>query len=450
MSVLVVGISHRTAPVDVLERIALDADDVIKLLIDVAGSEHVSECAVLATCNRVEVYAEVDRFHGSVEDLSGLLIDRADEPRIEITPHLYVHYDEGAVAHAFSVAAGLDSMVVGESQVLGQVREALRTAQEAGVVGPSLNTLFQQALRVGKRAHAETDIDRAAPSMVGVAVDLVAPVLGQLTGRRALIIGAGAMASLAATTLTARGLTDLVIINRTPARADRLAETVDGRGYPLVQIEAEMRGVDLVVSATGALSTIVSRDCVERAMRGRAGRTLAIVDLALPHDVEHAASDIDGVTLVDLADLAASAPSGAAAPRDVEDVRRIVAEEVMRFEAGSRAAGVTPTVVALRTMATEVVDSELERLSARLPDLDPHVRADVEQTVRRVASKLLHEPTVRVKALVGQPMGSSYAEALAELFALNPGAVQAVTSAGMDAPAEHSGLDAGAQQEGLG
>jgi glutamyl-tRNA reductase len=438
MSVLVVGISHRSAPVDMLERIALDADDVHKLLLDVAGTEHVSECAILATCNRVEVYAEVDRFHGSVEDLSGLLIDRAGESRDEITPHLYVHYDEGAVAHAFSVAAGLDSMVVGESQVLGQVREALRTAQDAGVVGPSLNALFQHALRVGKRAHAETDIDRAAPSMVGVAVDLVAPVLGELSGRRALIIGAGSMASLVVTTLAARGLTDVVVVNRTSERADRLAERVDGRGYSLERIESEMRGADLVVSATASLSTIVSRDCVERAMLGRADRRLAVVDLALPHDVDREAGAIDGVTLVDLAGLAASASSGVA-PRDVEEVRRIVAEEAARFEATSRAARVTPTVVALRTMATEVVDSELERLAARLPDLDPQVRADVEQTVRRVASKLLHEPTVRVKALVGQPIGSSYADALAELFALTPGAVQAVTSATVDAPPEQEG-----------
>jgi len=439
MSVLVIGISHRTAPVDVLERIALDADDVLRLLLDVAGSEHVSECAVLATCNRVEVYAEVDRFHGSVEDLSRLLIARAGESRDEITPHLYVHYDEGAVAHVFSVAAGLDSMVVGESQVLGQVREALRTAQEASVVGPSLNAVFQQALRVGKRAHAETDIDRAAPSMVGVAVDLVAPVLGELSGRRALIIGAGSMASLVVTTLATRGLTDVVVVNRTLERADRLAERVDGRGYSLERIETEMRGVDLVVSATAALSTVVSRDCVERAMRGRADRRLAIVDLALPHDVEREAGDLDGVTLVDLAGLAERASSGVA-PRDVEDVRAIVGEEVARFEAGSRAARVTPTVVALRTMATEVVDSELERLAARLPDLDPQVRADLEQTVRRVASKLLHEPTVRVKTLVGQPMGSSYADALAELFALTPGAVQAVTSASMDSTKEPESL----------
>jgi glutamyl-tRNA reductase len=438
MSVLVVGISHRSAPVDMLERIALDADDVHKLLLDVAGSEHVSECAILATCNRVEVYAEVDRFHGSVEDLSGLLIDRAGESRDEITPHLYVHYDEGAVAHAFSVAVGLDSMVVGESQVLGQVREALRTAQDAGVIGPSLNALFQHALRVGKRAHAETDIDRAAPSMVGVAVDLVAPVLGELSGRRALIIGAGSMASLVVTTLAARGLTDVVVVNRTSERADRLAERVDGRGYSLERIESEMRGADLVVSATASLSTVVSRDCVERAMLGRADRRLAVVDLALPHDVDREAGAIDGVTLVDLAGLAASASSGVA-PRDVEEVRRIVAEEAARFEATSRAARVTPTVVALRTMATEVVDSELERLAARLPDIDPQVRADVEQTVRRVASKLLHEPTVRVKALVGQPIGSSYADALAELFALTPGAVQAVTSATVDAPPEQEG-----------
>jgi glutamyl-tRNA reductase len=442
MSVLVVGISHRTAPLEVLERIALDADDVLKLLLDVAGSEHVSECAVLATCNRVEVYAEVDRFHGSVEDVSKLLIDRADEPRSEITPHLYVHYEEGAIAHAFSVAAGLDSMVVGESQVLGQVREAFRTAQDAGVIGPSLNLLFQQALRVGKRAHAETDIDKAAPSMVGVAVDLVVPMLGELAGRRALIIGAGSMASLAATSLAARGLTDLVVVNRTPEKANRLAGTVDGRGYSLAEIEAEMGGVDLVVSATGALSTIVNRDCVERAMQGRTGRRLAIIDLALPHDVEPEVSDIIGVSRVDLASLAYHGSSGVP-PRDVDDVRRIVAEEVTRFQAGSMAARVTPTVVALRMMATEVVGSELERLAARLPDLEPQVRAELEQTVRRVASKLLHEPTVRVKALVGQPMGSSYAEALAELFALSPDAVQAVTRAEIDGPAAPVGPEPG-------
>src|SRR3954468_18643841 len=196
MSVLVVGVSHKTAPVAVLERLALDADGVDKLVENVMACEHVLEATALTTCNRVEVYAEVDRFHGSVESVSRLLCEIADEAPEDVVPHLYVHYDDGAVSHLFHVASGLDSMVVGEGQILGQVREALRVGQEAGTLGPALNVLFQQALRVGKRVHAETDIDRAGPSLVAAALQEATDHLGRATDLRALVLGAGAMASL--------------------------------------------------------------------------------------------------------------------------------------------------------------------------------------------------------------------------------------------------------------
>ncbi len=441
MSVLVVGISHRSAPVALLERLAVDADVVSKLLSDVVGSDHVSEATVLATCNRTEVYAEVDRFHGSVEDVSQLMAERAGESRDDLTPHLYVHYDAGAVAHVFSVAAGLDSMVVGESQILGQVRDALRRGQDAGSVGASLNPLFQQALRVGKRAHAETDIDRAGPSLVSVAVDRVGPVVGGLPGRRALVVGAGSMAALAVTTLSRRGVSDIVIANRSAGHARHLARSVGGRAVPLDDLSAEVGKADVVVSCTGATSLVLTGDDVKRAVDGRNGRPLAIIDLALPHDVDTGVEHIRGVTLVGLAGLAETVTDQVTAA-DIELVRRIVAEEVATFESARRAARVTPTVVALRSMATGVVEAELERLDGRLPGLDPVARAELEHTVRRVAHKLLHAPTVRMKELAEQPAGSSYADALAELFALEPGAVAAVTHPGVT-PADVSELTAG-------
>ena len=229
MSVLVVGMSHKTGPVDVLERLSLDDDGAQKLVADLVATEHVTEAVVISTCNRVETYVQVDRFHGSVEDVSRLLAERAGANTADVVPHLFVHYDEAAVAHLFSVAAGLDSMVIGESQILGQVRSALRQAQDLGSVGPALNVLFQQALRVGKRGHAETDIDRTGPSVVAAALDQVEATAGSIEGRRALVVGAGAMASLAVAGLDGRGVADVMVVNRTQERA-QLAPGPAGRG----------------------------------------------------------------------------------------------------------------------------------------------------------------------------------------------------------------------------
>jgi glutamyl-tRNA reductase len=422
VSVLVVGISHKSAPVPLLERVALDTDGVLQLISDVTAGSHVSEAAVISTCNRLEIYAEVDRFHGSVEEVSRLLVERAGESTEGMLPHLYVHYEDGAVSHLFHVAAGLDSMAVGEGQILGQTRQALRVAQEQGSVGSALNLLFQQALRVGKRSRAETGIDQAAPTLVSAALDRLLP--GGVAGRRVVVLGAGSMAGLATATAVRRGAGDVVVVNRTPDKATRLAAEYDVRSAPWSALEGELAVADLLVTCTGATGTLISAAQLHAARPDQ--RPLAIADLALPHDVEPAAAELPGVTLTGLADLGEQLRDSDAG-REVEGVRRIVGEEVTAFLTARRQASVTPTVVALRSMATEVVEAETDRLLARLPGLDEADRAEIQHTLRRVADKLLHQPTVRVKELANETGAVSYAAALAELFSLDPDAVDAVT-----------------------
>ncbi|RZS79060.1 glutamyl-tRNA reductase [Motilibacter rhizosphaerae] len=425
MSLIAVGLSHRTAPVPVLERAALPAEVVPEVLREALGGVHVAEAAVLATCNRLEVYAEVDKFHGGVAELGALLQARTGMSLEELTPHLYVHYEERAVSHLFGVAAGLDSMVVGEGQILGQVKQALRTAQEVGTARRVLNELLQTALRVGKRARSETGIDRAGQSVVGVGLASAEGVLDGLAGRRALVVGAGSLSALAATTLARAGVAEVVIANRTPEHGARVAAAVGGRHVPLDALPAELALADVVVSCTGAVGTVVRTDVVAAALQHRAvergGTTpYAVVDLALPRDVDPGVAELPGVHLVDLERIGELVAAQEGGP-DVAAARAIVTAEVQAFAAWQAAAAVAPTVVALRARADQVVTAELERLDGRLPALDPRARDEVAQTVRRVVDKLLHTPTVRAKELAGEPLPVSYAEVLRELFDLGPG-----------------------------
>ncbi|MGI5349577.1 glutamyl-tRNA reductase [Streptomyces sp. CA-250714] len=435
MSLLVVGLSHRSAPVSVLERAALAPQARGKLLQDTVGAEPAAEAAVLSTCNRIELYADVDKFHAGVAELSTLLAQHSGVELDELTPYLYVHYEDRAVHHLFSVACGLDSMVVGEGQILGQIKDALAVAQEQHTTGRLLNDLFQQALRVGKRAHSETGIDKAGQSLVTFGLEQLAcgtPVDEWVRGRRALVIGAGSMSSLAAVTLARAGVGELVIVNRTLERAQRLAESLEARAMPMASVADELVAADVVVSCTGAAGLVLSAADVEGAVRRRAagasaGTALSVLDLAMPRDVETAVHRVDGVRLVDIESLA-DAEANAPMAGDVEAVRGIVAEEVAAFGAAQRAATITPTVVALRAMAADVVTSEMTRLEGRLHGMDDKQRAEITQTVRRVVDKLLHAPTVRVKQLAGEPGGAGYADALRELFDLDPQAVAAVSN----------------------
>lgn len=436
MSVLVVGLSHHTAPVTLLERTALTGDAEQKLLHDLQQAEHVAEAMVVSTCNRVEVYAEVARFHGGVGSVSELLARHCEVPLDDLTRYLYVHYEDRAVQHLFAVACGLDSMVVGESQILGQVRTSLRGAQQAGAVGRSLDGFVQQALRIGKRAHAETGIDRAGPSLVSVGLEVADEQLSGLEQRRALIVGAGSMSALAATTLSRAGA-EVVVANRTARRGQRLAESVGGRAVTLDEIETEMHAADAVVTCTGAAGLVVPAELMSRVLGAReAHRPLFVLDLALPRDVDPDIAQLTGVTITDLEALR-GAGGDASSAADIETVRSIVAAEVADYLSEQRAAEVAPTVAALRSKASEVVDAELERLSGRLPELDGKAQDEVAQSMRRVVSKLLHAPTVRVKELASSPGGDTYATALRDLFDLDPQAPEAVTRA--DVPVQSGG-----------
>lgn len=428
MNVLVIGLSHRTAPVSLLERVSLSGEGLTKLLVDAAASEHIAEVAVLSTCNRVELYAVVEKFHGGLADLSEVLCRHTAIGLEQLRPHLYVHYEDRAVQHLFTVACGLDSMVVGESQILGQVRAALAVAQEHGGAGRVLNELVQRALRVGKRARTETGIDRAGRSLVGVGLGRATAELGGLAGRTALVVGAGSMSALAASMLAQEDLGELLIANRTYPRAQRLAATVGGRGIRMEHVPDALAGADLVVSCTGATDLVLDRPALAAAVDGREDRPLFLLDLALPRDIDPAAAALPGVTLLDLEALADADPEGGV-PVEVEAVRRIVAAEVAAFAAGQRANQIAPTVVALRTMADDVVSSEMLRLEAKLPGLDQKQRDEISKAVKRVVDKLMHGPTVRVKELASGPDGEAYATALRELFDLDRNAVEAVMSA---------------------
>lgn len=436
MSLLVVGLSHRSAPVSVLERAALTDDARARLLHEALAAEPAAEAAVLATCNRIELYADVDRFHAGLAELSTLLARHSGVDLDELTPYMYVHYEDRAVHHLFSVACGLDSMVVGEGQILGQIKDALQLGQELHSAGRLLNELFQQALRVGKRAHTETGIDRAGQSLVTFGLDQLAQAIGGAEfadwgkGKRALVVGAGSMSSLAATTLARAGVDDIAVANRTPERAARLARaTAGGRPVRMDDLAAELPHTDIVVSCTGATGLVVEGETVARALLSRTTRTpIGLLDLAMPRDIDPVLHTVDGAHLVDLETIGAAAADAPLAA-DVDEVRKIVSAEVAAFGAAQRAAGITPTVVALRSMAADLVATELARLDSRLPGLDAKARAEVTQTVRRVVDKLLHAPTVRVKQLAGEPGGAGYADALRELFDLDPGTVVAVSRA---------------------
>jgi glutamyl-tRNA reductase len=485
VSVLVVGLSHKSAPVAVLERAAVSGDTVTKLLRDVVQAEPVAEAFVVSTCNRVEVYADVDRFHAGVTAICELLARHCGVPSHELTQYLYVHYEDRAVSHLLAVAAGLDSMVVGEDQILGQVRSAVKLAAEHGTAGRVLGELGRLALRTGKRARAETAIGRAGLSLLSAAVELAAARLGPLrpgpagpgpagpgqddkhdplAGRDVLVVGAGSMSGLATATAARSGAASITVANRTRKHAERLAASVSTVATTIVtglaDLPAAIAAADVVISCTGAAGQVITGDMVSAALAARAAQqakvakqaevakqaqqakvakeatattaargTLVIMDLAMPRDVEAAVADLPGVVLIGMDQL--SEHAGAVRDDDVAAVRTILEAELAAYQSAMDAARVAPTVVALRTKAAGVVDAELARLAGRLSadDLSGHALDEIAQSVRRVVDKLLHAPTVRVKELAGSPGGEEYAAALRVLFDLDPRAVEAVTRA---------------------
>jgi glutamyl-tRNA reductase len=444
MSLLVLGVSHHSAPIEILEKVAaVTADEALAL---VGAGDAVGEALLLSTCNRIEVYTEVSRFHAAVESVTEILAKSAGVTSEQLSKHLYVHYEDAAVRHAFRVASGLDSMVVGDEQILGQFRGAFKAAVDHGQAGRSLHELAQSALRVGKQVQTETGIGRHGASVVEVALAQARRHFDTLAGRRVVILGSGSMSSLAASVASAQGAR-VSIVGRTASAVQRLADAVGGRAVMLADFDDELRHADVLVSATGATGLLVTRDQLERLLAD-AEPDLFVCDLALPHDTEPSITKIRGVQRLDLAGIA-SLPEAHVARDSVSSAESLVLRATTEFVQRQTSARVEPVVIALRSRAEQVVDRELERLRLRNPNLRDEDYAEIARSMRRVVATLLHTPTVRMKQFAVDPGGGRYAAALHALFDLDPAAVTALTEtpvsqeqiAGIDVLANMSSAD---------
>jgi glutamyl-tRNA reductase len=419
VSVVVIGLNHRSVDLEVLEAMTVPEAGLAKSLHALIERDNVSEAVVLSTCNRVEIYVLAERFHGAYDDVRNHLAETSFLPPDRFADALYTYYDLDCARHLFEVAAGLDSAVVGEAEVLGQVRNAWDAARELGSAGPALNLLFRHALEVGKRARTETAIGRHVASVSTAAVAMAADRLGSLAGRRVVVLGAGDMARGMARALRDKGVADIAVANRTWDRSVTLAEQVGGRALPLDELAGGLAETDVLLTGTGASSLMLAHADLERTMAARPDRPLLVVDVAVPRDVDPAAGRIDGVTLLDMDDLGAFAEAGLAQRRgEIALVRDVVNDEVDRYGALSSAREVSPLVAALRDHADEVRRAELERMASRLEGLDERQRDAVEALTRGIVAKLLHEPTVGLKEAAGTPRGERLAESLRHLFDL--------------------------------
>ena len=419
MSVVVVGLNHRTVPLALLERVTIDGARLPKALHDVLSHDHVSEAVVLSTCNRTEVYVVAEKFHPAYGDLRTFFSELAFAAPEELADHLYVHDADAAAGHLFRVASGIDSAVVGEAEILGQVRHSWEIAQTEGAAGSQLNLLFRHALEVGKRARTETGIGRHVASVSTAAVAMAAQRLGSLEGRSILVMGAGEMGEGMVRALATNGVSDIRIANRTWENAAELAERLGGTPIRLAELDAALSEVDLLLTGTGANSMIIEHSDIERVMRARGDREILVVDVAVPRDVDPAAADIPGVTILDMDDLRAFAEAGMAERRrEVASVESMCSEELDRYLSVISAREVAPLVSRLHEQSEEIRVGELDRLHARLGDLDERQLEALDALTKGIVAKLLHQPTVRLKDAAGSPRGERLAEALRDLFEL--------------------------------
>ena len=417
MSVIVVGLNHRTAPVEMRERVAVPSSRTIKAVHDLSRREHLAEVVLLSTCNRIEIYARCTKFHAAVSDVLEFLAEQASATPEDFAEHLYTYYDDGAVAHLFSVAAGVDSMIIGEGEILGQVRDAWQLAEAEGASGQLLSRVFRHALEVGKRARTETAIGQHALSISSAAVALAEETMFSLRKRSVLILGAGEVAQGLGRALMAAGVGEVVVANRTHARAVDLAGRIGGRPVTLGELPDVLATVDVLLTATDSTEVHIEREDVEAVMERRDGAALLVVDVAVPRDVDPGVGQVPGVTLLDMDDLEQfTEHSLHERRREVSKVQSIITGELERFQADRAAREVAPLVTALRTRAEEIRLAELDRFRAKLDGLDPEARRAVEAMSEGLVNKLLHEPTVRLKEAAGTARGELYSDALGALF----------------------------------
>jgi glutamyl-tRNA reductase len=417
MPVVVIGLNHRTAPLEVLETVTVDARALEKTLHSLLSTDHLSEAVVLSTCNRTEVYAVAERFHGGYADIRSVLAELAFLDPDEFSDHLYVHHDTAAVAHLFDVVSGLDSAVLGEHEIQGQVKSAWEAARSCDAVGPTLNLLFRHALEAGKRVRNETAIGRGTASVSYSAVALAESRLGGLSGKRAVVLGTGDMGASMAATLADSDVADLVVANRSFEKARRVAKGLDARAVRFSEVGDELVAADVLLTSTGAASVLLTRDDLEAVISRRAGRPLLLVDIAVPRDIEPSVAELPGVSILDMDDLSAFAEAGLAERRkEIEIVRSLLDTELERYQAATSARAVAPAIVALRSAAESVRAAEIERIRNRLDDLDDEQLAAVEAMTQSMVAKLLHAPTVALRDAAGTTKGDRLVQALRDLF----------------------------------
>jgi len=418
MSIVVIGVNHRTGPIALLERVAVPHDTLAKAITGLVSRTNIREVAVLSTCNRTEVYAVAERFHGAYADIRDFFCELGGLQPDELHPHLYSQHDDAAVSHLFEVAAGLESAVLGESEILGQVRGAWEAAQSEGGTRATLNLLFRHAIETGKRARTETGIGKHTASVSHAAVDMATERIGSLAGKRVLVVGAGEMGEGVAIALVGAGATDITVTNRTEARAVQLAQRVGGRIVPFSELGHALRDTDVLLTCTGAGTIIIDHDLVAQA-RAEATSPLLVVDIAVPRDVAPDVEQAGDVTVLNLDHLRDWAARGIAArAAEADRVREIVGEEVERFGLEVTARQAAPLVSQLHEKAESIRVSELDRFSNKLAALEPAQRDAVDALTKGIVAKLLHHMSVKLKDDAGTPQGERNAAAVRDLFDL--------------------------------
>ena len=414
MSVVVIGVNQRSIPIDDFEKLTIDDGRLTKVLDDLTGSEDISEAVVLSTCNRTEIYIRAERFHPAYGDVRDALARHSGLPAMAFIEHLYAHHDADAARHLFGVASGLDSAVLGETEILGQVRSAYDKAHEAGVVGPSLSKLFSASCTAGRKVRRSTGIARNITSVSRAAVAMATHALGTLDGKAICVLGAGEMSEGMTVALRDAGTRRIVICNRTVARAEELAVRVGGDVAPLENIASVIQDVDVLLTGTGANELMINHDTLAEIMGSRPKRKLLIVDIAVPRDVDPAAGELDGVTLLDMEDLTTFAEAGRAERRgEIDAVRQVIDDEVVRFMAVATAEKVEPLARAFRRDVEMLRAAELERFGT---SVDDGTKAQVDAATKALLNKLLHRPMTELRESAGTARGERLAEALQDLF----------------------------------
>ena len=406
-------------PLNLFESFAVPADNLPKTLVDVKSRRHVSEAVVLSTCNRTEIYVFAEKFHGAYQDVRDFLSDLSDLPAEDFNDYLYVHYEDEAIRHLFSVTCGLDSAVVGENEIQHQVKVAWKKAQEENTCGPIINAAFRRALEVGKRVRTQTGLSKNTPSIARAVVDMAAEHLNGLQAKKVLLLGAGEMAEGMATSLYENEIGEIIFANRNLDNARKLASTSGSKAIAIEEIPKYLNEVDLFISSTAAPEALFNSEQLLNESDRKNQKNLLIIDIAIPRDIDPSVADVTGVTLLDMDNLRDFAePSRVQRETDLVIVGKVISEETNRFLDQQSARKVAPLITEFRDSAEEIRQIELKRFEARLANLSDDQRNAIESLTQGILGKILHDPTVSLNEAAGSPRGERLADALRELFNL--------------------------------